>query len=323
VATIPFHNLVQQAGSFVAERPLDTPESKGSFARTAALAGYGVTRGALDYATRPPVRVPEIGSLRAEEAKWRNFRFPGAGVARGSGIPWFRLAADGLRRSIPRAALPAVGAASGIGAAVQGLSTPTEVYEERTGLRGVPARALGVAADLGNLMTAGLAGAVGRKISGGMTMADGLWDDVKGLFGLRGTARVPEASRPSTGEAIQQSRDALAGGMEQLSMEEQRQRYNAGMPGTYPALGGLTIPAPAAQPAAAPQPRTMTEQELRAPSTGAIPGLPTPASAAAWRSAPQVPVQQGTLRSVNPTVPQRDEENPIRIYRNGNMAVRG
>jgi hypothetical protein len=67
----------------------------------------------------------------------------------------------------------------------------------------------------------------------------------------------------------------------------------------------------------------MTEQELRAPSTGAIPGLPTPASAAAWRSAPQVPVQQGTLRSVNPTVPQRDEENPIRIYRNGNMAVRG
>jgi len=137
-------------------------------------------------------------------------------------------------------------------------------------------------------------------------MADGIWEDVKGLFGLRGTARVPEGATParlSPGTALDERQQALDAAREEMLMQTQR-------------LQGAQPPAPAA----APQPAPMTEQELRAPATGAIPGLPTPAAVEAWR-APQVPVQQGTLRSINPTVPRRDEESPIRIYRSD--GVRG
>jgi len=65
-----------------------------------------------------------------------------------------------------KAALPFHAVSSAGEAAYQGLHTPTEQYEQQTGLEGVPARAAGVMQDFGNALTFGGAGWVGKKVAG-------------------------------------------------------------------------------------------------------------------------------------------------------------
>lgn len=150
---------------------LDTPGGRGQVAKGGAGIALGTNAlvqsaggwKSLIKHTPSPLKVPEIGSkLMNPSAAEINAMARDASAA---GKQSFVSSGAQKMGAASRVALPVHMAASGIGTAVQGLSTPTEEYEGRTGLRGLPARAAGVMQDLGNNLTFGVAGQVGEKIS--------------------------------------------------------------------------------------------------------------------------------------------------------------
>ena len=185
---------------------LNTSEGRGKVARGAAAAGLGTNalvqeaggwRSLIKH-TPPKINVPEIGSklMNPTMAEVNQMARDAASAAKGGAPPGqsFMGRAQKWGTGV-RAALPIHLAATGAGTAVQGLSTPTEDYEGRTGLRGLPARAAGVMQDFGNNLTFGAAGDAGEGIAGMIDAyrgkESGMADLSKGLGRMGLGAEIP------------------------------------------------------------------------------------------------------------------------------------
>lgn len=80
-------------------------------------------------------------------------------------VPNMEIAQPVINRMAGVAGTPVRGLSAALTGAYTGLNTPTVDYEQKTGLEGLPARALGVMGDVGDAATLGLAGALGRKLA--------------------------------------------------------------------------------------------------------------------------------------------------------------